>query len=70
MSCDYCTNPLYVGTKCKNCGREPAPVPLTNTEFGEQWFKQTGRIMGTDKQLLLQAKRVTEAAHGITKGQP
>jgi hypothetical protein len=26
MSCDYCTNPLYVGTKCKNCGREPAPV--------------------------------------------
>ncbi len=48
----------------------PAPVPLTNTEFGEQWFKQTGRIMGTDKQLLLQAKRVTEAAHGITKGQP
>ncbi len=49
----------------------PVPVPLTNTEFGEQWFKQTGRIMGTDKQLLLQAKRVTEAAHGITeKGQP
>jgi hypothetical protein len=53
---------------------QPAPVPLTNTEFCEQWFKQTGRIMGTDKQLLLQAKRVTEAAHGITaapeKGQP
>jgi hypothetical protein len=48
----------------------PVPVPLTNTEFGEQWFRQTGRIMGTDKQLLLQAKRVTEAAHGITeKGQ-
>jgi len=45
---------------------QPAPVPLTNTEFCEQWFKQTGRIMGTDKQLLLQAKRVTEAAHGIT----
>jgi hypothetical protein len=43
---------------------QPA-VPLTNTEFGEQWFKQTGRIMGSDKQLLLQAKRVTEAAHGI-----
>ena len=39
--------------------------PLTNTEFCEQWFKQTGRIMGTDKQLLLQAKRVTEAAHNI-----
>lgn len=46
----------------------PTPVPLTNTEFCEQWFKQTGRIMGTDKQLLLQAKRVTEAAHGITQG--
>jgi hypothetical protein len=42
-----------------------APVPLTNAEFGEQWFKQTGRIMGTDKQLLLQAKLATEAAHGI-----
>jgi hypothetical protein len=45
-------------------------VPLTNTEFGEQWCRQTGRIMGTYKQLLLQAKRVTETAHGITEGQP
>ena len=53
----------------KDRAAQPA-VPLTNTEFCEQWFKQTGRIMGTDKQLLLQAKRVTEAAHGITKGQP
>jgi hypothetical protein len=50
----------------KQATAQPAPVPLTNTEFCEQWFKQTGRIMGTDKQLLLQAKRVTEAAHGIT----
>jgi hypothetical protein len=33
MSCDYCTNLLYVGTKCKNCGREPAPVqPVAWTE--------------------------------------
>ncbi len=39
--------------------------PLTDAEFCEQWLKQTGRIMGTDKQLLLQAKQVTEAAHGI-----
>jgi ribosomal protein S14 len=26
LGCDFCTHPLYSGTKCKNCGREPAPV--------------------------------------------
>ena len=39
--------------------------PLTDAEFSEWWHKKTGRIMGTDKALLLQAKQVTEAAHGI-----
>ncbi len=43
----------------------PQRKPLTDAEFCEQWLKQTGRIMGTDKQLLLQAKQVTEVAHGI-----
>lgn len=34
MSCDYCTNPLYVGTKCKNCGREAAQQEPLATLFG------------------------------------
>jgi hypothetical protein len=24
QGCDFCNHPLYVGTKCKNCGREAA----------------------------------------------
>ena len=51
------TVPVYTTT--------PQRKPLTDAEFCEQWLKQTGRIMGTDKQLLLQAKQVTEVAHGI-----
>ena len=42
MSCDYCTNPLYVGTKCKNCGREPAPVqqePVAWEQYGIKFAK-------------------------------
>jgi hypothetical protein len=41
MSCDYCTNPLYVGTKCKNCGREPAPV-----QEPVAWMHTAGHIQG------------------------
>jgi hypothetical protein len=26
QGCDFCKHPLYAGTTCKNCGREPAPV--------------------------------------------
>ena len=44
---------------------EPKAAPLTDDEFGAQWRRQTRRIMGTDKGLLLEAKRVTERAHGI-----
>lgn len=44
----------------------PAPQePLTDERFSEEWHSQTGRIMGTDKAILLQAKLVTERAHGI-----
>jgi hypothetical protein len=37
MSCDFCTNPLYVGTKCKNCGREAAHVPVKTFHGGKPW---------------------------------
>lgn len=44
----------------------PAPQqPLTDAEFGVAWRHHTGRIMGTDRALLLQAKAATESAHGI-----
>lgn len=38
---------------------------LTDAEFAYAWRYQTGRIMGGDRALLLKAKEVTEAAHGI-----
>jgi hypothetical protein len=39
MSCDYCNSPLYVGTKCKNCGGEPAPVqPVDGTQVSRVWW--------------------------------
>ena len=44
---------------------QPKREPLTDAEFAYVWHETTGRIMGTDKALLLQAKRITEAAHGI-----
>jgi len=30
--CDYCTSPLYAGTKCKSCGRVNEPAPSTAGE--------------------------------------
>jgi len=39
MSCEYCNNPLYVGTKCKNCGGEPAPV-----QEPVAWMHTSGHI--------------------------
>ena len=42
--------------------------PLTDGEFAYVWHQETRRIMGTDKALLLRAKQITEAAHGIKEG--
>jgi len=40
QGCDYCNHPLYVGIKCKNCGREqPAqqePVAVVSGYYGGQ----------------------------------
>ena len=54
---------LPVGTRIYTS--PPPSKPLTNEQFAIEWYRRTGRIMGTDKMLLLQAKYVTEAAHGI-----
>lgn len=39
--------------------------PLTDEQFVDAWVKQTRCTLGNDKPLLLLAKKVTEAAHGI-----
>ena len=46
----------------------PQRKPLTDGEFAYVWHQETRRIMGTDKALLLRAKQITEAAHGIKEG--
>ncbi len=46
QGCDYCTNALYAGTKCKNCGRvtEQEPVAYRYTDINEPdfgfWFEE------------------------------
>lgn len=46
------------------------PQPLTEEQFKVEWHRRTGRICGTDLGLLLQAKYVTELAHGIGAAAP
>lgn len=43
----------------------PKREPLSEDQFKTEWHRRTGRICGTDIGLLLQAKYVTEVAHGI-----
>ena len=45
QGCDYCNHPQYVGTKCKNCGREqPAQDEPVAVYVGETWCGSVVRL--------------------------
>ena len=51
QGCEFCSHPLYAGTKCKNCGREQ---PAQQDDWKDRLIAQY------QETILWQAKRITE----------